>query len=86
MNVTLLGYKALNFKSNDNTIIKGTQFFASYEEEGVIGHRTDKFFFKDGISIPPVTPGDTLDITFNRHGKPESVRVISNKQINLSVK
>lgn len=86
MKVTLLGYKVLDFKSSDNTDVKGTQAFVSYEEEGVIGCRTDKFFFKDGISIPAIAPGDTLDITFNRHGKPESIHVVSNKQINLSVK
>lgn len=84
MKVIVHGIKTLDFKANDNSTIKGTQLFISYEEDGVVGQRTDKLFLKDGVSIPSIAPGNVLDVTFNRHGKPESIRVIPSKQLNLS--
>ncbi len=84
MKVTLHGIKHLDFKTNENSTIKGTQLFISYEDEGIIGRRTDKLFLKDGFPIPSVEPGNVLEVTFNRHGKPENIRVIPSKQINLS--
>lgn len=80
MYINLLGIKQLDFKAEDNSPIKGTQLFYSHKEEGVVGERTDKMFLRDGFPLPEVTPGDTLDITYNRHGKPESIRVVSDKQ------
>lgn len=80
MYVNLLGKKQIDFTTSDNSIVKGTQFFFAHEEEGVIGQRTDKLFLRDGFPLPEVKPGDTLDVTYNRHGKPESIRVVSDKQ------
>lgn len=72
MVVYLLGYKHLDFESNGERV-KGTQVFGAYEEDGVIGQRTDKFFFRDGFELPDLHPGITLDMVFNRKGKPEKV-------------
>ena len=83
MIMTLMGYKSLDFESNGERV-KGTQAFVSYIEDGVIGQRTDKLFLRDGFPLPEIKPGDTLDVTYNRRGKPEGIRVVSNKQINLS--
>lgn len=84
MKMNLLGIKTLDFTSADKTQIKGVQLFVSFEDEGVIGQRTDKLFLKDGFTLPALKPGDVLDVTYNRHGKPESIRVLTAKQINIS--
>lgn len=72
MLVLLLGYRILDFES-DGGRVKGTQTFVSYSEDGVVGQMTDKLFFKDGFELPELTPGMTLDVTFNRRGRPEKV-------------
>ena len=84
MKINLLGIKKLDFTSNDQSKIKGTQLFVSFKDEGVDGQRTDKLFLKDGFTLPALKPGDVLDVTYNRHGKPESIRVLTAKQINIS--
>lgn len=87
MQMTLLGYKALDFESNGERV-QGTQAFVAYTEDGVEGQRTDKLFFKSGKSsfeIPELQVGATLDVTFNRRGKPEKVTVVPSAQrLNLS--
>lgn len=76
MKAKLLGVRELDFKSNDGSAIKGTQWYISFPEEGVVGEMTDKLFLRDGFAIPACKPGDMLEISFNRKGKPESVTLI----------
>lgn len=84
MFMILLGLKLLDFESNGNRV-QGTQAFVAHEEDGVIGQRTDKLFFKDGFELPDLKPGMTLEVAFNRRGKPEKVTVASAPQrLNLS--
>lgn len=85
MTATLLGFKKLDFTSNDKSQIKGTQFFIAFSDDGVTGQRTDKLFLRDDFPLPDVKPGNVIEITYNRHGKAENIRVVNNsKQINIS--
>ena len=69
----LLGIKFLNFESNGEQV-KGTQAFVSYTEDGVMGQRTDKLFFRDGFELPDdLKPGMTLEVAFNHRAKPYNV-------------
>lgn len=73
MKVKLLGARELNFQSGDGTTVKGVQLYISFPEESVVGEMTDKLFLRDGFVLPACKPGDMLEITFNRKGKPESL-------------
>jgi hypothetical protein len=82
MQVKLLGTRALDFSSNDGDAIKGLQLFICFPEESVAGEMTDKLFIREGFAIPTTCkPGDILDISFNRKGKPESIKQVA-KQAN----
>ena len=82
MNMTLLGHKFLDFESNGKQV-KGSQAFVAYSEDGVVGQRTDKLFFRDGFDLPELKPGMTLNVVFNRKGKPESVTDATSQRLNL---
>lgn len=65
--------------------MKGTQLFVAAQEDGVIGQCADKLFFKDGMELPELTPGMTLDVTYNRKGKPIKVAAAPTTQrLNLN--
>ena len=72
----LLGYATLDFTSSDGKVIKGTSVYAASEDENVKGLRADKLFLREDINLPDgVKVGDTIDVTFNMKGKPESVQL-----------
>lgn len=83
MKAKLLGLRKLDFTADDKSSVKGCQLFISYPEEGVEGEQTDKLFIRDGFDLPALKPGDTLEITFNRKGRPESIRNTAAKQVNV---
>ena len=76
MKAKLLGARELNFQSGDRTTVKGVQLYISFPEESVVGEMTDKLFLRENFSLPACKPGDMLDITFNRKGKPETITII----------
>lgn len=76
MKVKLLGARELDFSSNDGSPVKGIQLFISFPEEGVVGEMTEKLFVRNGFALPACKPGDMLDISFNRKGKPESISLV----------
>ena len=82
MPMILLGYKLLDFMSNGGPV-KGTQLFVGFTEDGVVGQRTDKLFLRDGFELPELQPGMTLEVTFNRHGKPEKVTAVAAQRLSL---
>lgn len=73
MDMTLLGFRKLDFTTEDGPV-KGVQLFTSNEEEGVTGLMTDKLFIRDGMELPALTVGMTLDVEFNRRGKVVAVK------------
>ena len=75
MKVKLLGARELDFQSNDGPV-KGIQLYISFLDDTVVGEMTDKLFVRDGFSLPACKPGDALEITFNRKGKPETITLV----------
>lgn len=73
MEMKLLGFRKLDFTTEDGTV-KGTQLFTGNEEENVTGLMTDKLFIRDGMELPALTVGMTLDVEFNRKGKVVAVK------------
>lgn len=71
----LHGFKFLDFLDDKGMPVKGTQLFTSFPEDGVTGEACGKLFIRDGMDLPPLTVGMMLDITYNRKGKPTSVKV-----------
>lgn len=76
MKAKLLGARELNFQSGDGTAVKGIQFYISFPDESVVGEMTDKLFLREGFALPACKPGDMLEITFNRKGKPETITLV----------
>ena len=86
MYMELAGYKILDFESNGEQV-KGTQAFVLFKEDDddLVGRRTDRLFFKNGFELPDFKPGMTLDVEFNRKGKPVKVTAVSASQrLNIS--
>jgi len=83
MREILRGFRKLDFVSDGNPI-KGTQLFTSAPEKGIEGEMTFKHFVSEDIPLPTLEPGMTIEISFNRKGKPERIEAASAKQINLN--
>lgn len=77
MKAKLLGMRKLDFSSNDGTQVQGIQAYIAFPEEGVEGVMTDKLFLRDGFAFPACEPGATLEVTYNRKGRPECIKVVS---------
>ena len=73
MQAKLIGIQPINFTNNNGETITGTKIYCAYKDENVQGLRTDGFFLKADIKLPDCKINDTLDISFNRKGKPEKV-------------
>lgn len=80
MVVRLHGIQIMDFVSQKGEQIKGTNLFICFAEDGVVGEKADKIFLKDGFALPPVKPGDMIDIDFNNKGKAVGV-TIATKQV-----
>lgn len=83
MNVRLLGWKRMDFVSRDGKPVKGTKIYASFKDESVTGEMCEAFFLPAGFEVPPLTVGQGLAVSFNRHGKPEQITALPEKTINL---
>lgn len=74
MRVQLVGKKAVNFTNNSEEVVTGTSIHVAFPDENVEGLRTEKFFLKEGITLPKDTKlNDTIDLSFNMNGKVEAV-------------
>lgn len=74
MRVQLVGKKAVNFTNNSEEVVTGTSIYVAFPDENVEGLRTEKFFLKEGITLPKDTKlNDTIDLSFNMNGKVEAV-------------
>jgi hypothetical protein len=74
MQARLLGFSAVDFTANDGHQIKGVSLYIAFADENITGERTERIFVRDGITIPKIGIGDTLDISFDMRGKAESVQ------------
>ena len=74
MQAKLLGFMGVDFTNKDGEQIVGMNIFAAFKDENVHGLRTEKFFLKEGISLPEqVKINDTLELSFHYKGKIESI-------------
>lgn len=74
MQAKLIGVMDVNFTNNNGEAIHGTNIFVAFKDENVEGFRTEKFFLKNGISLPKDTKlNDTIDLSFNHKGKIEMI-------------
>lgn len=73
MEMKLIGFRKLDFTTEDGAV-KGHQLFIGNEEEGVTGLMTDKVFIREGMALPALSVGMTLDVEFNRRGKVVAVK------------
>ena len=75
MQVTLQGFRSLDFKTDNGEQVKGTQLFVSFEDETVTGKMTDKLFVRPEVRLPEsLKSGDILNLQFNMKGKVQSIR------------
>ena len=84
MQVNLVGFKELDFKSKDGDHIKGTQLFVSFHEDETTGDKTEALFIRadSKTQLPDkLKPGDVLDVSFNMRGKVEAVKRLDGKAL-----
>lgn len=74
MQVKIVGVQNVNFTNSSGEVIKGMNIFVGFKDENVEGLRTEKFFLREGISLPKETKlNDTIDLSFNHKGKIEMI-------------
>ena len=73
MQVKLVGVQPVNFTNNNGETIIGTNIFCAFKDENIEGLRTEKFFLKDGITLPECKLNDTINLSFDRRGKVEMI-------------
>lgn len=74
MKAQLVGVQGVHFTNNNGEEVNGTNIYCVFQYENVDGLRSEKFFLKDGITLPKDTKlNDTIDITFNMKGKVEAI-------------
>lgn len=77
MLMRVLGIAPVDFKSQDGAQIKGFSVYTAFEDERVTGERTEKLFVRQGIELPKMSIGDTVDVLFNMRGKVEAVEAVA---------
>lgn len=75
MQARLIGAQGIAFTDPNGKEIKGMNIFTAFEDEMVEGLRCERFFLKEGISLPRETKiNDMIDIVFNYKGKIISIQ------------
>lgn len=75
MKAKLLGAQGIGFTNPNGEEIKGMNIFVAFEDEQVEGMRCERFFLKEGVSLPKETKiNDTLELNFNYKGKIISIQ------------
>lgn len=85
---TVLGYREMDFKSQDGSQVRGTQIFVSYKDRDVVGLSAGKVFLRRSLIDEMreqgkiIVPGCLVDVEYNERGKVASVRdILSDKDI-----
>ena len=81
MQVTLQGFRNLDFKSKDGEQIKGTQLFVTFLDAETTGYMTERLFIRPEVQLPTLKQGDLLDVSFNMRGKVEVVEKSDGKAL-----
>lgn len=72
----LIGYSEVDFKTDRGDHIEGLNLYVSYEDNNVIGEKSERFFVNKDITVPNLKVGDSLNLFFNHRGKVESITTI----------
>ncbi len=73
MVVKLLGIKEINFANAAGERIQGTNIYVCYPEENTAGMIAERFFVRNGITIPQIKTGEEINIAFTSKGKVEAI-------------
>lgn len=74
MLVQILGKQILDFTTRDGQLIKGTNLYVAYQQEDIVGLKSDKFFVRDGIIIPKeLKINQKAEVYFDHRGKVEGI-------------
>lgn len=74
MQARIVGQQGIQFTNSNGKEIRGTTIHCVFPDENVEGLRAEKFFLKDGITLPKdIKPNDSIDIRFNMKGKVEAI-------------
>jgi hypothetical protein len=79
--VTVVGYRKVSFKTKDGEDVNGTSVYYTFPSEatGMVGEAADKMFINSKVSFPAaLKPGDEVEISYNRYGKPNEIRIAKN--------
>lgn len=85
-NYELIGVENKSFTTKDGKLIEGADLYAKWaiNPERGAGYKTDRFFLSAAklaaLSFKP-TPGQTVQIFYNRFGKVETMRLVSDDDI-----
>jgi len=77
MRIKVIGLSTVDFVNKDGASIKGTSIYACFRDERVTGMKAEKFFVSQTISLPPIKPGDEIDMSFTHQGRIERVEAVS---------
>ena len=73
MQARIAGIQPLKFQNNTGETISGTNLFCLFKDENVEGHRTEKFFIKENISLEGIKVNDVVELHFSMKGKVEAI-------------
>ena len=65
MQAKLLGFMGVDFTNKDGEQIVGMNIFVAFKDENVHGLRAEKFFLKEGISLPEQVKVNVVDWLFH---------------------
>lgn len=77
LKMRLLGYRDVDFTPDGGSRLTGKSLYVAYPKKGVEGEMAKKYFVGEDFALPPVKPGDIIDVVFNDTGKPESITTVN---------
>lgn len=76
MVVSVIGVQAVDFQGKEGNTIKGSNVFYTYARNGVSGLAADRAFLSESRFPVIPSPGDSIDLSYNRYGKIESFDIL----------
>lgn len=73
LEVKLIGIAPVKFTASNGNTILGTRIFCAFRDPNVEGFKTEKFFLREEIQLPECKLNETLNLSFDMHGKVEAV-------------
>lgn len=74
MQAKLIGIQSIDFTNTKGEQVKGKNVFLIFADDKVEGLCADKFFLKEGITLPKgIEINSDIDVLFDRKGRPERI-------------